>query len=99
MNMRNEAFPVLLADAFVTVYGRRWLFDSSYQPRILLCGGGEVPFACARSVKRTPLKTGLGAGESVRYADFEGYPSLLFETRILIDSTTGFVDCTSIWPD
>lgn len=94
--MRNECRPVLTPDAFVTVYGRCWRFEISYQARIVLYGGEEISFESAGSIKRTPLTTGLGSGESVLYTGFSGYPALRFETRILVNDTTGFVDCTFV---
>ena len=94
--MRNERKVVLTSDAFVTAHEKCWRFDASYRLRILLRSGEGIPFDSAKSIRRTPLKTGLGAGERVCYGEFPGYGTLSFETRVLVNSTTGFVDCTFV---
>lgn len=76
--------------------GRRWRFDASFEPRIVLRDGEEIPFCRAGSIRRAPLRTGLGEGESAVYTAFEGRPGLAFETRILVNAATGFADCTFV---
>ena len=97
--MRNEHDVTLTPEAFVKAYGKTWRFDEAYRPCIKLCGGEEIPFESAGSIKRTPFKSGLGAGESICYSGFVGYERLSFETRILVNDTTGFVDCTFVPTD
>ncbi len=97
--MRNESNVTLEQDSFVTAHGKCWQFDDSYKARIVLVDGTEIPFESAGTIRRSPLKTGLGKGESVSYSDFEGYGTLAFETRILLNDTTAFVDCTFVPAD
>lgn len=94
--MRNELHVALAPDAFVTAYGRVWCFDDSYQPAILLRDGREIPFAGAASIESTSIQNGLGAGVNTRYTGFADYGALAFETRVLVNHTTGFVDCTFV---
>jgi len=86
----------LSSKGFVTAYGKDWAFDPAFQPRLVLTDGREVPFSAAKSVERTPFENGLGAGERVRYAGFDGFEGLSFETQALVNGTTGFVDCTFV---
>ena len=82
--------------AFVKAFGKTWTFDSAFAPRIVLRDGTEIRFDSAASIKRTAYRSGLGEGERVRYAGFEGRGALSFETQTLVNDTTGFVDCTFV---
>ena len=86
---------VALEGDFAVAYGRKWHFDDKAVSRIVL-KDGEIPFASARSVVRSELKTGLGNGVSVVYSDFENYPELSFETRVQVNGTTGMIDFTFV---
>ncbi len=94
--MRNEYQVAWTGDSFRTSDGKCWQFDASFQPRIILRDGREILFAQAGEIRRSHLSTGLGEGESSCYFGFEGYPELSFETRILVNKTTGFADCTFV---
>lgn len=94
--MSQEGGVSLSRDGFVRAFGKRWAFDGAYEPRIVLADGSEIPFSSAQSVERKALRTGLGDGYSVRYGGFAGYGDLCFETRVLLDPTTGFVNCTFV---
>ena len=87
---------VKLSGDFAEGYGRKWHFDDKSVCRICLAGGTEIPFASARSVVRSELKTGLGNGVSTVYSDFENYPELSFETRVQVNGTTGMIDFTFV---
>ena len=86
---------VALEGDFAVAYGRKWHFDDKAVSRIVL-KDGEIPFASARSVVRSELKTGLGNGVSTVYSDFENYPELSFETRVQVNGTTGMIDFTFV---
>jgi hypothetical protein len=94
--MRNEQAVFLLPDAFVSANGKIWRFDAAHQASLMLDDGSEILFSAAGSIEKTPVRTGLGVGENTRYADFPGHASLSFETRVLVNDTTGFVDCTFV---
>ena len=64
--MRNTSSITLAPDAFINAHGKCWRFDPSYKAHIHLQDGREIPFESAHSIERTPLKTGLGTGESTR---------------------------------
>lgn len=94
--MQKKCQVTLLSDSFVNAGGKCWQFDALYKPHIELNNGEKVLFENAGAIQRAPLRTGLGAGESVQYSGFEGYEDLAFETRVLVNDTTGFVDCTFV---
>lgn len=94
--MVKKSMVTLFSEGFVTAYGRNWAFDPGFEPRLVLRDGTGIPFASAARVERTPFESGLGVGERVSYADFAGYEGLAFETQVLINGTTGFVDCTFV---
>lgn len=97
MGYTNKTEKVVWKDGqFITRGGRNWSFDPALEGRILLRSGREILFHQAGSIRREPLETGLGTGESVWYTDFQNYPGLTFETRILVSSATGFADCTFV---
>ena len=86
---------VALEGDFAVAYGRKWHFDDKAVSRVVL-KDGEIPFASARSVVRSELKTGLGNGVSTVYSDFKNYPELSFETRVQVNGTTGMIDFTFV---
>lgn len=94
--MKNHDQIAFAPNAFVTAYGKTWNFDQSYAPYILLKNGEKILFAQAEKREETPFQSGLGVGQSVHYSGFEGFGSLAFETRVLINQTTGYVDCTFV---
>lgn len=94
--MVNQNAVMLEPNGFVTAYGKAWAFDPAFEPRIVLKDGRSIPFASAKKAERTPISTGLGAGERVYYAGFAEYEGLAFETQALVDGTTGFVHCTFV---
>lgn len=94
--MQKECQVEFSSDKFVTAAGKTWQFDDSFKPHIKQKNDGIIFFENACVIQRTPIKNGLGTGESVRYIGFEDYENLEFETRIVVNDTTGFVDCTFV---
>lgn len=94
--MGNQQQVTFAPNAFVSAYGKTWDFDHSHIQHILLCSGEKIFFSQAKKLIKSPFQTGLGLGESTQYSEFEGYGTLAFETRVLINNTTGYVDCSFI---
>lgn len=94
--MKNKTNVSLLDTGFVTAFGKKWAFDPDFAPKILLAGGEEIRFDSAKSAVRTAIESGLGEGWRVCYSGFEGYGALAFETQVIANDTTGYVDCTFV---
>ncbi len=94
--MKNPCIPSLVPDAFVSVGEKTWRFDNNFPPKLLLENGCEILFHTAGNITVTPIHNGLGTGQSVLYEDFPGHKGLAFETRTLIQASTGFVDCSFV---
>ncbi len=92
--MKNQV--TLCADAFVTAYGRTWHFDTEKKAHLKLKDGVVIDFDTARVIEKTAYESGLGKGVRTLYHGFKGYEHLMFETQVLVNSTTGYVDCTFV---
>lgn len=93
--MRNEKRPMITDTGFL-FDGRSWSFDTDHPARIVLNNDVSLYFNDARRIEKTPYTSGLGEGIRVRYTGFGNDAELSFETQMLVDSTTGYVDCTFI---
>ncbi len=93
--MKNENIPVLTGQGFA-FEGRQWRFDAERPAAIVMQDETVLPFSAAASVTETPFTSGLGQGVRTVYSGFEAYPELSFETQMLVDATTGYVDCTLV---
>lgn len=93
--MRNELRPALTENGFIFA-GKTWSFDDAHPAALVLADGSQLNFADAASITRTPYTSGLGEGVRTRYTDFPGRPGLTFETQVLVNATTGYVDCTFV---
>ncbi len=88
-----------VSGGFVQADDRVWQFDPDFVPGIVLADDTRINFAQASVIEKKALKTGLGCGESVVYSGFPGYDGLTFETRMLLNATSGAVDCTFVPTD
>ena len=93
--MKHELAVTLVPGGF-DAFQKPWRFDSAFVPSIELRDGTRIAFDSAGSIRREPFTNGLGSGERVCYADFEGFGPLRFETQTLLNATTGYVDCTFV---
>ena len=87
----------LTPDGSIAAWNRVWHFDPDFVPEILFTSGARLPFSAAREIRTVPFRSGLGQGVRTRYQNFEGYVNLEFETQILVNDTTGFVDLTLVF--
>lgn len=93
--MKN-ALHAQLTDTGFSFDGKHWGFDPALPASILLSDDTLLPFSAASLMTPVPFETGLGKGIRTQYAGFEGYPSLCFETQVLVNETTGYVECTFV---
>lgn len=93
--MRNEMRPTFIENGF-SFGGKTWIFDENHPACFLLEDGSTLPFSAASSIQTGPFSSGLGQGWRTTYTGFADYPDLSFETQSLVDSTTGYVDCTFV---
>ena len=93
--MKNDLLPLLTENGFI-FDGKCWLFDPAHPAAIVLTDDTLLPFSDASSIVETPYSSGLGAGVRTVYSGFADFPELTLETQMLINSTTGYVDCTLV---
>ena len=93
--MRSDRKPVLLPDGF-TFEGCDWHFDAARPASMVLKDGTIVPFDDAKEITSAPFTNGLGSGIRTTYAGFDACPDARFETQVLVNDTTGYVDCTLV---